>query len=68
MKNQTAYQSAKEYVKINAKSAKTFYKNDKPAVRQSINDSVDIICKNYNLSEYQRDLLSLYACKLHPKN
>ena len=51
-----------------AKWAKKELKNDKPAIRQTINDACDSICKGYNASEYHRDLLSGLACKLHPKN
>ncbi len=68
MKNQTDYQSAKSFLKVTAKTAKSEYKNDKPAQRMIINDTVDFLCKNYQFSEYKRDLLSLYSCKLHPKN
>lgn len=32
------------------------------------NDTVDSLSKDYNLSERQRDMLSNYACKLHPKD
>lgn len=67
MKTNTDYQKAKAYLKTTAKTAKAEYKNDKPAQRMIINDTVDFLCKNYQLSEYKRDLLSLYACKLHPK-
>ena len=68
MKTKTAYQHAKEYLKITAKTAKSEYKNDKPAQRMIINDTVDWLCKIYQFSDYKRDLLSLSACKLHPKN
>ncbi len=68
MKTKTEYQNAKDFLKLTAKTAKSEYKNDKPAQRMIINDTVDQLCKNYNFSDYKRDLLSLYACKLHPKN
>lgn len=68
MKTNTDYQHAKTFLKETAKTAKSEYKNDKPAQRMIINDTVDFLCKNYQFSEYKRDLLSLYACKLHPKN
>ena len=68
MKTKTEYQNAKDFLKFAAKTAKTEYKNDKPAQRMIINDTVDFLCKNYQFSEYKRDLLSLFACKLHPKN
>jgi len=51
-----------------AKNAKIQFQKDKPAQRMIINDTVDFICKDYKFSEYKSDLLSLYACKLHPKN
>ena len=68
MKTNTDYQSAKAFLKTTAKTAKSEYKNDKPAQRMIINDTVDFLCKNYHFSDYKCDLLSLYACKLHPKN
>ena len=61
------YQIAKQSLKEIAKEAKQNYTNDLPAIRMIINDEVDNLCKNYKLTEYQRDLLSNYACKLHPK-
>jgi len=64
----TKYQQAKQHLKEVAKMAKSQFSNDKPMIRQIINDSVDFWCKEYQLSEYNRDLLSNYACKLHPKN
>ena len=67
MKTKTDYQHAKAFLKATAKTAKSEYKNDKPAQRMIINDTVDQLCKNYQFSEYKRDLLSNYACKLHPK-
>ena len=62
----TTYKNAKQLLKMYSLNAKVEYKNDKPAVRMIINDSVDSISKDFNLSNYQRDLLSNYACKLHP--
>ena len=62
----TTYQNAKQLLKMYSLNTKLEYKNDKPAVRMLINDSVDSISKDFNLSNYQRDLLSNYACKLHP--
>ncbi len=64
----TNYQSAKTNLKQVAQGAKKEFKNDKPAQRMIINDTVDALCKNLNLSDYNRNLLSNYACKLHPKN
>lgn len=63
----TNYQQAKNELKEAARQAKNYYTSDKPAIRQIINDTADSICKSMNLSEYQRDLLSNYACTLHPK-
>ena len=64
----TQYQNAKSSLKDVSQDAKAQYRNDKPAIRQTINDYVDYLCKDLNLSEYKRNLLSNYACKLHPKN
>lgn len=64
----TNYQLAKLELKEIAIETKNFYINDKPAIRMVINDSIDDICDEQNLSEYQRELLYNYACKLHPKN
>jgi len=66
MKN-TIYKTAKMNLKEVAIDAKKRFKTDKPMIRQIINDTADSICKNMQLSEYQRDLLSNYACTLHPK-
>ena len=63
----TNYQTAKTMLKERAEYSKSQFPTDKPAIRQSINDYADSICRDYNLSEYHRDLLSNYACKLHPK-
>ena len=62
------YKTAKENLKEVSKQAKRDFTNDLPAIRMIINDEVDTLSKDYNLSEYQRNLLSNYACKLHPKN
>lgn len=67
MKTNTDYQHAKAFLKMTAKTAKEEHKNDKPAQRMIINDTVDFLCKEYQFSDYKRDLLNLYACKLHPK-
>ena len=64
----TNYQQAKKELKEIAKNAKIQFPKDKPAQRMIINDTVDFICKDYKFSEYKSYLLSLYACKLHPKN
>jgi len=60
------YQTAKESLKETAKEVKQNFKTDKPLIRMTINDTVDSLCKDLNLSEHQRNLLSNYACKLHP--
>ncbi len=62
----TDYQVAKSTLKEMAAFAKGVYYNDKPAIRQHINDGADSLCKGLNLSDYQRDLLANYACTLHP--
>jgi hypothetical protein len=62
----TVYQQAKSMLRSHAEYVKVQFRNDKPAIRQSINDYTDSICKDYNLTEYQRNLLANYACKLHP--
>jgi hypothetical protein len=64
----TKYQEAKNMLRSHAEYVKVQFRSDKPAIRQSINDYTDSICKDFNLTNYQRDLLSNYACKLHPKN
>lgn len=68
MKKYTNYQTAKRSLKSTSEMAKSQYSTDKPAIRMIINDSVDFLSKELNLSEYERDLLSNYAVKLHPKN
>lgn len=64
----TKYQSAKIDLKQVAQDVKKEFKTDKPAQRMIINDAADALCKNLNLSNYNRNLLNNYACKLHPKN
>ena len=64
----TKYNQAKNALKLASIQAKKHYKDDKPAVRMIINDEVDCLSKELNLSEYHKNLLSNYACKLHPKN
>jgi len=67
MKATTNYQEAKKELKFIADFAKKEYKNDLPAVRTYINDSVNWVSDNYDLSNYKNSLLHDYACKLHPK-
>lgn len=68
MKTISNYQIAKSTLKSVSLDAKAQYSTDKPMIRQTINDYLDYLCKDFNLSEYQRNLLSNYACTLHPKN
>ena len=66
------YQIAKNILRGIAYDAKSEHRGDKPCIRQIINDSADQICRGYlgygDLSEYQKNLLHNYACKLHPKD
>lgn len=64
----TKYQQAKQTLKNVADEVKKTDSTDKPLIRMVINDEVDALNRHYELSEYQRNLLSNYACKLHPKN
>ena len=68
MKTISNYQIAKQALKNASIEYKRFIKNDKPLIRMNINDDVDYLIKDLNLSDYQSDLLSKYACKLHPKD
>ena len=60
------YQTAKALLKERADFIKKENPTDKPLQREVINNHLDWLCKNYQFSEYKRDLLSNYACKLHP--
>ena len=64
----TTYQQAKNTLLWVSRDAKSQFKKDKPMIRQIINDTTDAICRDLNLTDIQRDRLSNYACKLHPKN
>lgn len=64
---QSIYKTAKVLLKEEAKNAKNNYPNDKPAIRQIINDTADWLSKDLKLSDYQRDLLANYSCNLHAK-
>jgi len=66
MKTISKYQEAKRMLKMLSIEVKQNYPNDKPYIRMIINDEVDFLSKDLNLSDYQRNLLSNYACKLHP--
>ena len=68
MKTKTTYQQVKSELKEIADTAKKDHKNDLPAIRMIINDSVDMLCKEHHFSEYYRNLLSNYSCTLHPKD
>ena len=68
MQAKTKYQEAKNTLKNVAAYVKKQHPTDKPMIRQSINDAVDFLCKENNFSDTQRNLLSSYSCKLHPKN
>lgn len=63
----TTYSNCMQELKELAKALKENYPSDKPAIRMGINDYTDYLCKEHKLTERQRDLLSSYACKLHPK-
>lgn len=63
----SVYQTAKIELKQTAIEAKKQFKSDLPKIRQIINDECDSLCKTFHLSEWQGNLLSNYACQLHPK-
>lgn len=67
MKHLSNYQIAKSTLKSVSLDAKAQHRTDKPLIRMIINDTVDSISRDLKLSDYQRDLLSNYACTLHPK-
>lgn len=62
----TNYAIAKQELKNTANHLKKHYPNDKPLIRQGINDRAYYL--QYNLTPYEIELLHNYACKLHPKN
>lgn len=62
----THYQTAKSMLRAHAEYVNVQFRNDKPTIRQSINDYADSISRDYNLSDYYIGLLSNYACSLHP--
>lgn len=64
----TNYQKAKRNLKDVSDMAKSQFSNDKPMIRQIINESVHYQASEYKLHEHQIFKLSNYACKLHPKN
>ena len=68
MKTRTTYQQVKSELKGIADTAKIEHKNDLPGIRMIINDYCDLLCKDYQFTDYYRNLLSNYACFLHPKD
>lgn len=64
----SGYQFARKQLKEISIFAKNHFKDDKPAIRQTINDNTHALCIDYDLSEYKSSLLHNYACTLHPKN
>jgi CxxC motif-containing protein (DUF1111 family) len=71
MKN-SEYQQAKAELKEVAKLVKRSNRNDKPFIRQTINDYCDMLCRDLSLSlsdarrnQYQNWLHNL-AANLHP--
>ncbi len=63
----TNYQQAKSNLKEVAMRKKRISPNDKPGIRQVINDEAHFLSRDLNLTKYQTNLLHNYACKLHPK-
>ncbi len=63
----TNYKKAKLIILSISIATKEGFKDDKPMIRQILNDSSYEISKDLKLSEYQSNLLSNYCCKLHPK-
>lgn len=66
MKTISKYQIAKKELKETAEKAKKEFKNDKPLIRQIINEYTYILCVEHALTNYEENLLHNYACKLHP--
>jgi uncharacterized protein YpuA (DUF1002 family) len=67
-KSLSKYQQAKKHLKNIKESIMDEYIEDKPLVRTVINDTAYHLSREYDLTEHQRNLLSNYACKLHPKD
>ncbi len=64
----TDYQQAKQQLSGYAKQAKIEWKGDNPAIREGINNCLDLIIRHYRWTGTRYEsLLSNYACKLHPK-
>lgn len=64
----TYYKEVKKILKSIADNAKKEFKDDKPQVRQIINDSSFTLGMDFKLTDYQVYLLANYACTLHPTN
>ena len=62
----TNYKNSKQELKDVANLMKEIHPTDKPLVRMCINDEVFHLSQLYNLSEREINLLSEYACSLHP--
>lgn len=62
----TSYKFAKEQLKEISIDAKKRFNNDKPAIRQVINDNAYFLANEYDLNEYKTNLLQNYAGSLHP--
>jgi hypothetical protein len=75
----TIYTSAKAILRETAQRAKANHPNDKPAIRQIINDMADQLERELErggllfaesgkeINRYKKQLQNL-ACKLHPKD
>lgn len=68
MKNPSNYQQVKNALKNVAKEAKQKHPTDKPLIRMTINNYVNYLAREYNITEYQVKLLSSYSCSLHPRD
>ena len=62
----TLYKQAKEELRQLANFVKKHYPNDKPLIRQTINDKAYFLGVDFRLTPKQIELLNNYACKLHP--
>jgi len=62
----TNYKIAKDKTRSHAEYVKVQFRGDLPEIRQNINDYADSIGRDYDLNDYQKNLLSNYVCKLHP--
>jgi hypothetical protein len=62
----TTYQQAKNKLISHAEWVKVRYSDDKPAIMESINEYTHMLTKDFDLPEWQKNLLHNYAAKLHP--